>query len=79
VAAAAEEHRDRQPRRPGRLDDHDQTGARVGAVERGRLEHGQAGHRGAGTTTGANPPGVVDHHRGVVAGDAQVDPEQTNR
>jgi hypothetical protein len=79
VAAAAEEHRDRQPRRPGRLDDHDQTGARVGAVERGRLEHGQAGHRGAGTTTGANPPGVVDDHGGVVAGDAQVDPEHTNR
>jgi len=37
VAAAAEEHRDRQPRRAGRLDDHDQLGARLGAGERGSL------------------------------------------
>jgi hypothetical protein len=24
-------------------------------------------------------PGVVDHHRGVVAGDAKINPEQANR
>jgi hypothetical protein len=49
------------------------------AVERGRLEHGQAGHRGAGSTTGTNPPGVVHDHGSVVAGYAKVDPQQTNR
>jgi hypothetical protein len=74
VAAAAEEHRHRQPGRPGRLDDHDQAGAWVGALERG-----QARDRGAGAAAGVNPAGVVDHHGGVVAGDAKVDPEQTNR
>jgi hypothetical protein len=79
MAAAAEEHRDRQPRRPGRLDDHDQLGARVGGSKRGRLQRSQAGHRGAGTTAGADAAGVVDHHGGVVAGDAKVDPEQANR
>jgi hypothetical protein len=79
MAAAAEEHRHRQPRRPGRLDDHDQLGTRLGAAERGRLQRGQAGHRGADATAGADAAGVVDHHGGVVAGDAKVDPEQANR
>jgi hypothetical protein len=79
VAAAAEEHRHRQPGRPGRLHHHDQLGAQLSAVERGRLQRGQAGHRGAGATAGTDAAGVVDHHGGVVAGDAKVDPEQTNR
>jgi hypothetical protein len=79
MAAAAEEHRHRQPRRPGRLDDHDQLGAQLGGGERGRLQRSQAGHRGAGTTAGADAAGVVDDHGGVVAGDAKVDPEQANR
>jgi hypothetical protein len=53
--------------------------ARIGAGERGRLQRAQAGDRGTGTTSGANTPGVVDHHGGVVAGDAKVDAEQANR
>jgi hypothetical protein len=79
VAAAAKEHRNRQPRRAGRLHDHDQVGAWVGGGQRGRLQRREAGDRGASTTTGANTAGVVDHHGGVVAGDAKVDAEQTNR
>jgi len=55
------------------------VGARIGASERRRLERGEAGDRGTSTTPGSNTPGVVDHHRGVVTGDAKVDAEQTNR
>jgi len=55
------------------------VGAWVGGGERGRLERGEAGDRGAGAASGANTPGVVDHHGGVVAGDAKVDAEQTSR
>ena len=66
-----------EPRRPGRLHHHDQLGAQLGGGERGRLQRGQAGDGGAGTTAGADAAGVVDHHRGVVAGDAKVNPEQT--
>jgi hypothetical protein len=53
--------------------------ARIGGGQRGRLQRAQAGDRGAGAASGATAPGVVDHHRGVVAGDAKVDAEQTNR
>jgi hypothetical protein len=79
VPAAAKEHRDRQPRRAGRLHDHDQMSARLGASERRHLERGKAGDRGAGAASGANTSGVVDHHGGVVAGDAKVDAEQASR
>jgi hypothetical protein len=79
VAAAAVEHRHRTPRRPGRLDDHDQVGARFSGGERGRLQRGQARDRRAGAAAGVNPAGAVDHHGGVVADDAKVDAEQANR
>jgi hypothetical protein len=79
VAAATEEHRHRQPRRPGRLHDHDQVSVRVGRLERGHLQRGETGDRGAGATSGADTAGVVDHHGGVGTGDAKIDAEQANR
>jgi hypothetical protein len=79
VAAAAEEHRDRQPRRASRFHDHDQVGARLSSSQRSHLDRSEAGDCGTSTASGANPASVVDHHGGVVAGDAKVDAEQTNR
>jgi hypothetical protein len=74
-----EEHRHRQPRRAGRLDDHDQLGARLGAGQRGSLQSGQAADRGTGAAPGTDAAGGVQHHRGVLAGHAQVNAKQADR
>jgi hypothetical protein len=55
------------------------VGAGVGRLERGHLQRGETGDRGADATSGADTAGVVDHHGGVGTGDAKIDAEQANR
>ena len=58
VAAGGEEHRDRQPRRAGRLDHHLQPASRRAPGQRRRLHRGQALHGGPGLALGhdGRPP-----------------------
>ena len=70
AAAAGEEHRDRQPRRAGRLDHHLQPGAVRAAGQRRRLHRGQALHRGPGPAPGHDGALPVQHDR-----DQQHQPE----
>jgi hypothetical protein len=78
VAAGGEEHRDRQPRRPGRLHHDLQPGARRRPGQRRRLQPGQAFHRRAGPPPAHLAAVPAQHPYGVVAGDAQVHPDQAS-
>jgi hypothetical protein len=76
VPTAGEDHRDRQPRRPGRPPHHLQPGPRRHPGQGGTLDFGQAlnsRHRLAAAHDG---PIAVKHPHSVGAGDAQVDPDQ---
>jgi hypothetical protein len=76
VAAAPEEHRDRQPRRPGRLHHHLQAGGRCRPGQRGPLHLTKTveGRDRLASAHGAAP--AIKHPHGVGAGDPQVDPDQ---
>jgi hypothetical protein len=76
VATGAEEHRDRQPRRPGRLHHHLQAGA-PGCPGQGRPLHlTQTLHGGDRLAPAHDGPVASQHPHGVGTGDPQVDPDQ---
>jgi hypothetical protein len=76
VAASGEEHRDRQPRGPGRLDHHLQPGASRATSQCRGLDRDQALHRRPGLALGHHAPlAIKDPHR-VCSCNAQVDAHQ---
>jgi hypothetical protein len=76
VPTAAEEHRDRQPRRPGRLDHDLQAGVRGRSRQGGLLDLDQTLH-GRERFAPAHDRAVgTQHPHGMGAGDPQVDPNQ---
>jgi hypothetical protein len=76
VAAGREEHRDRQPGRPGRLHHHLQAGARCGPGQRSLLHLAEALHRRDRLTAAHQTAIAGQHPDGVGAGDPQIDPDQ---
>ena len=76
VAAGREEHRDRQPRRPGRFHHHLQPGARWGLGQRGPLHLRKTVHRRDRPGAAHQAAIAGQHPHGVGAGDPQVDPDQ---
>jgi hypothetical protein len=76
VAAGREEHRDRQPRRAGRLHHHLKQGAWSGLGQRGPLHLFKTVH-GRDRLAAAHQAAVAGQHpHGVGAGDPKVDPDQ---
>jgi hypothetical protein len=76
VAAGAEEDRDRQPRRPGRLDHDLQAGVRGRPPQGGLLDLAEALH-GRERLASAHDRAVgAQHPHGMGAGDPKVDPDQ---
>ena len=76
MALAGEEHRDRQPRRPGRLDHHLQAGPWWGAGQRGLLHLAETLHGGDRLAPAHGGAIAGQHPHGVSAGDPQIDPDQ---
>jgi hypothetical protein len=76
VAAGREEHRDRQPRRPGRFHHHLKQGARGGLGQRG-LFHLLKTVQGRDRLAAADQAAVAGQHPdGMGAGDPKVDSDQ---
>ena len=76
VAAGGKEHRDRQPRRAGRLDHHLQPGAVRAAGQCRRLHRGQAPQGRPGPAPGHDRALPVQYPHRVRRGNAQVDADQ---
>jgi hypothetical protein len=76
VPAAGEEHRDRQPRRPGRLQHHLQTRGGRRALKGSLLCLGQARHGRDGFAAAHHAAVTSQHPDCVSADDPQVDPDQ---
>jgi hypothetical protein len=76
VTAAGEEHRDRQPRRPGRLHHHLKQGARWGPGQRGLFHLAETLHRRERFAAAHQAAVAGQHPDGVGAGDPKVDPDQ---
>src|SRR6478609_4955229 len=76
VTTAGEEHRDRQPRRSGRLDDHLQPDAFGCADQRRGLDIGQTRHGRPGLAFRDGVPSLVEHPHGMRTRDPKIDPDQ---
>jgi len=78
MTTSSEEHRDRQPRRPGRLHHHLQPrpGRRTG--QRDRLDLGRAARGRPRLALGDRGTGLVEHPDRVRTRDTQVDPDQAS-
>jgi len=76
MAAAAEEHRDRQPGRPGRLEHHRQPRAFRRPSQRRLLQAGQGLHCRHARGPAHQPPICLQHPHRVPRRDAQVYPDQ---
>ena len=78
MPTADEEHRDRQPRRPGRFDHHLQARPRRRALQRGRLDLGQALHRRQRLALRERGALTIEHPHRVRGRDPQIDADQAS-
>jgi len=78
MPAGGEEHRHRQPRRPGRLHHHLQHRAHRCPGQRRRLHPSQTAHRRLAPPPAHLPPALNEHPHRVRARDPQIHPDQSS-